>query len=102
VATVHVLPEDPPVQLALVQSTAAAIRRTWGLLSELGRAPAMDPVANAQDPWRLCDEAPLGPLDRQRLLEIDDPTERLAVLTTLVNEVADDVHRLLSEGGSAP
>ncbi len=98
-ATVHPLSDDPPVDGALVESTAAAVRRAWGLLSELGRVPAMDPIGTAHDPWRLCDAAPLGPLDRQRLLQIDDATERLAVLTTMVDEVADDVHRLLAEGG---
>jgi Lon protease-like protein len=101
-ATVRARPDDPPVDDALIRSTTAAVRRAWGLLSELGRAPATDPVGAAPDPWRLCDAAPLGALDRQRVLEADDATERLAMLTTLVDEFADDVHRLLSEGGSTP
>jgi len=103
VARVLPLGDDSSVADSLVlQSTASAIRRAWALLSELGRAPAMDPVGPAPDPWRLCDAAPLGPLDRQRLLGMDDATERLGVLTTLVDEVADDVHRLLSERGPTP
>ncbi len=100
-ARVRALPDDGPADGALARAAGAAIRRAWGLLSELGRGPAIrrDP---GEDPWRLCDAAPLGALDRQRLLEIDDPTERLATLVELVDEVAADVHRMLAHGGPTP
>ena len=36
--------------------------------------------------WELASLAPLGPLDRQALLAIDDPGERLRRLTALTDE----------------
>jgi Lon protease-like protein len=44
-----------------------------------------DPVAAV---WALCDWAPLGSFDRQRLLCVDEPVQRLALLTELVSDVA--------------
>jgi Lon protease-like protein len=75
------------------------------LLSELGRGGGAEEelFGDETDPlffsWRLCDVAPLGPLDRQKLLEIDGVDERLTALTAMTEEVADDLHRILAEGG---
>jgi len=82
----------------------AAVRRARALLSELGQDAAAGDRPRAAEPagdpeaatWRLCAAAPLGPLDRQRLLEIGGAGERVAALTDLVLEVADDLHRLLA------
>ncbi len=101
IAMVRALPDGPPADEALAQRAAAANRRAWGLLSELGRVRAGEQTHDLA-PWRLCDAAPLGALDRQWLLEIDEATERLEVLITLVDEVASDAHRLLAQGGSGP
>lgn len=67
-----------------------AVRRSLALRAELDEPAAplgveldADPVAAA---WQLAALAPLGPLDRQRLLAIDDPAERLATLTALTAE----------------
>ena len=91
---------------ALDQATAA-VRRARGLLSELGQVPARDDSPRpptADDPeapiWELCASAPLGALDRQRLLEIDDATERVGALRELMQLVAEDLHRLLAEGSA--
>jgi len=83
----------------------AVVRRATALLSELGRSGLPGaPTALPDDPeeaaWQVCDHAPLGPLDRQRLLEADGPAERVALVTHLAGEVAEDLVRLLSEGGS--
>jgi Lon protease-like protein len=81
-------------------------------MSELGRSAAFDerpsPGAGAGDApvdespaavaWRLCAAAPLTELDRQRLLEEPEAAVRLELLTTLCDEVADDVRRMLSDG----
>jgi uncharacterized protein len=100
---------ETPVAVAAdaVEAAATAVRRAWALLSELGqvRAPDETPPGKTApgDPeaaiWTWCAASPLGPLDRQRLLEIDDLAHRAAALTELSLSVADDVHRLL--GGSA-
>ena len=44
-----------------------------------------DPVKAA---WQLVAIAPLGPLDKQRLLELDDHAERLEALAALAEEEA--------------
>lgn len=98
---------------------AAAVSRARALLSELGETPgvtvagwrftsrpaAPDAAAaqegGAQGPlspdlgWQICDAAPLGELDRYRLLSIDDADERLSTLVELCGDVADDTRRLL-------
>jgi len=95
-------PIAPPAP-QLVRSAELAVRRALALCSELGDAPAW-PVAYQlpDDPataaWRLCDMAPLGLLDRQRLLEIDDVDDRLRLLVLLVEAVADSAARQLSLG----
>jgi Lon protease-like protein len=66
------------------------LRRVLGLRAELGEASAAVDVALADDPVRASFEAAalarLGPLDAQRLLELDDAAERLARLETLLDE----------------
>jgi uncharacterized protein len=112
------LPDDPypladvrPLPAAPVEpdpgavaEARAAVRRARALLSELGQAAPAGDLPGADEPagdpeattWLLCAAAPLGPLDRQRLLEIGDAAERVSVLTDLVLGVADDLHRLLA------
>jgi hypothetical protein len=103
-AVVEELADAPSPGLAgALVGAAAAVRRARALLSELGAAPAVAaPPASAEDPvtaaWELCAQAPLTPFDAQRLLEVDDPAERLALLAGLCDAVADDVSRLLAGG----
>lgn len=108
-ATVRSLPMAPVgADQAAVDEAAVAVRRAWALVSELGRVPAWsDPPETdtaGDDPeapvWHLCAAAPLGPMDRQRLLEIDAAAQRLSVLTELSLQVAEDIHRLLAGGSS--
>jgi hypothetical protein len=107
-ATVRALPSvSVGVAPGVVDEAAAAVRRARALLSELGQGPTLrEPpeVTSADDPeapvWHLCSSAPLGAMDRQRLLEIDVPAERIAVLTELALQVNEDLHRLLAQGHS--
>jgi uncharacterized protein len=69
-----------------------AVREVLTLAAELGE-PAVRPgfvlSANpSQAAWELCAIAPLGPLDRQRLLEAPTHLARLELLATQAEELA--------------
>jgi hypothetical protein len=49
--------------------------------------------------WAWCALAPLGALDRARLLEPDHHDERLQLLCDLTDAVAADARGLLAGGG---
>jgi Lon protease-like protein len=72
------------------------------LMSELGVAVPNRDVVLDTDPVRAAFEAaalaPIGPLDAQRLLEIDDPATRLAVLLTVLDDAATLLELRLAEG----
>jgi Lon protease-like protein len=72
--------------------TERLVRRGLALATELGEGTAPVAFDLADDPlialWQLCALTPVGPWDRQRLLEIDDPRERLLALAALAEEVA--------------
>ena len=68
------------------------MRRLLALAAELGEeAPAAllkldpDPVVAA---WQLLAVAPIGSLDKQRLLAVDDHQQRLAALAALAEDHA--------------
>lgn len=112
--------EDDPYPRALVEQlpeiaddlstqhvtvALAALRRTRALLSELYDTPPlptdfsdeislMDNLIAAH--WRLCALAPIDVFDQQRLLEAPTATERLHLLTTLCNDLSQDVTSMLS------
>ena len=87
---------------ATLDGALRAVRRAVALLTELGApGPGLadpDPGAGPEELlWRLCDAAPLGTLDRQRLLEADDLGQRADALTRLATDAGDDLVALLSE-----
>lgn len=92
-----------PRPAVLVAAATTALRQAYALRSELGLSPAWpaslelapDPVTAS---WQLCDLAPLGAADRQRLLEASTVAERMALLQRLVAEVIDDLARMLAAG----
>lgn len=95
---------DRPTVAPVLGRALSAVRLARGLLSEAGRAPALvlddadltdDPVAAG---WRLCHAAPVGPLDRQRLLEARGLGRRMDLLASLCSEVAEDLARMLAGG----
>lgn len=111
------LPDDP-YPMALVESLPEAalgaegpallaraeqeVRRALALAGELEEAPAPANVQLDSDPvvaaFQLAAVAPLGPFDRQRLLEEDDPGSRLRLLA----EMAQDASSLLAYRLSGP
>lgn len=87
-----------------LEAALSAVRRARALLSESGGSLLFSAefesgvrAANETDDagWLLCDAAPLGDLDRQRLLETDELGERLELVRSLSGEVADDLVRML-------
>lgn len=85
-----------------VSDVAALLRRVHGLRAELGEPGGMVDVELDDDPHRASFEAaalaPLGPLDAQRLLELNDTGARLATLETLLGEEATILELRLSSG----
>jgi hypothetical protein len=89
---------DPAADDAFV-AAERIVRRSLALLAELGEPAAPVHVELAPErfvaAWQLAAISPLGPLDRQGLLAIDAPAERLTRLAELVDEeCAVLAHRL--------
>ena len=85
---------------AALADAEAEVRRALALAVELedGTGPVTfdldeDPATAA---WQLCGLAPLGDLDRQRLLETGDHQARLHLLRSLTAEVAEVLAQRLS------
>lgn len=94
-ALVERLP-DPPLDAEGEEALSvaeAAVRRALALAGELEEARAPSTVELHADPgvaaFQLAAIAPLGPVDQQRLLEEDDPVERLRRLAALASEAGN-------------
>ncbi len=77
--------------------------RVLAMSAELGdRAAPVGAAALDDDPVRASFEAaaraPIGPLDAQRLLELDDPTERFDHLGALLTDAAEVLELRLAGG----
>ncbi len=74
----------------MVPDVERALRRMLALRSELGDPGPGGDIGLADDPvrasYQACALAALGPLDAQRLLEVDDTAVRLARLDALLGE----------------
>ena len=79
-----------------------AVRRALALASELDEAATPPGFQVDRDPvvaiGQLVAAAPLGPMDQQRLLEEDEPLERLRLLEELAAEAAMLLAHRLSAG----
>jgi ATP-dependent Lon protease len=77
------------------------LRRVLALASELGAPQPPGELRLDDDPVRAAFEAasvaPIGSFDAQRLLELDDPEERLDRLATLLTETAELLELRLGE-----
>lgn len=89
-------------QPALLAEAETFVRRAVTLHAELtgsGPGRARDPLPAGEDAvWYLADLAPLGDLDRQRVLEAPDADSRLRLLADLARECADMLAQRLGEG----
>lgn len=76
----------------LLDAAEASVRNALQLASELGEPVGHPGFALSESPavaaWELCARAPLGPLDRQCLLEAGDRAERLRMLDRLATDAA--------------
>jgi Lon protease-like protein len=77
--------------------------RVLALSAELGDSAApVDAARLASDPLQASFEAaavaPIGPLDSQRLLELDDPAERFDALEALLLDAAEVLELRLGGG----
>ncbi len=82
-------PDWDPSELPALAAAEDLVREAVALAAELGEAAVPAGFELSDDPraraWQLCAVAPLGPLDRQRLLE----APRSVRLITLVQQAAD-------------
>src|SRR4029078_7554657 len=71
------------------------LKRVLAMSAEGGGAPNSIDVVLDDDPAQAAFEAaaaaPIGPLDAQRLLELDDPGERLTQLPNILAHTADQL-----------
>lgn len=84
-----------------------AVRRSLAVLSEMQQrvpppASRVAVVALSADKevasWQLAALSPLGAFDRQRVLSVDDPAARLALLGDLAEDVCELLDHRLAEG----
>jgi Lon protease-like protein len=89
-AEVQDLSEDDwaPAEAAALVEAEQLVRQALMLAAELGEAGVPPSLELADDPvlrlWQLCAAAPLGPFDRQRLLEAPRPARLAALISETV------------------
>ena len=88
--------DDERFPLSALDRLAAAeglVRRCLGLAGELGDPAVPADIALDGDPhlaaWQLIGIAPIAAVDRQVLLELDDPVARLDALVSFAEEMAE-------------
>ena len=93
--------EDGPPAATDLERCSLLLRRIYALASELGSDVGVLPELS-DDPevamWELCTSAPIGQLDRQRLLESAKAADRLHRLAIMLEEEAAVVEARLSGG----
>jgi len=93
-ALVSDVPEEESTRdlAAPVEAAGRSWRRMVALASELGADVGAAELELPDDPftaiWALCALAPLEQIDRQRLLELDDPAQRIEQLRVGLDELS--------------
>lgn len=92
----------PDHQIALATVTAR-LRRALALAAEAGDDAAPATIELSEDPvlagYQAAAVAPIGPLDRQRLLEAPSPDARLEALAVLLDEETEVLELRLGSPG---
>ena len=85
-----------------IKKAAAARSKLLALAIEMGACGQnldLDlPDDRAAAAWSLCEAAPVGSFDRQRLIEIDDAVERLHLLEQMMSDQTTDLVEVLRRG----
>lgn len=101
-AEVEEWPDTDVVGPDAVHAAVTLLRRSLALASELSLPAAPATVVLDDDPttalWQACAAAPVGPLDRHRLLATPGGSQRAALLTQLLVDAEAVLSRRLSEG----
>lgn len=92
-------PWEDRTAVVAIPEVMARLRRALGLASELGDRGAPATVELHDDPeialWQACSVAPIGPVDRFRLLCCDGAVDRAATLVALLDDaITTYAHRL--------
>lgn len=94
-AEVEDRPTAPPAgdAAALLAELEPQLRRSLAMLSELGEEGVPATIELADDPeeasWQAAVVLPFNPYDAQRVLETDEVTERLRLITSLVADLEE-------------
>jgi uncharacterized protein len=96
-------PRVEPVAASQLRRAELSVRRTRGLLSESGVAPAIPADMQFDDDpdiaaWQFCGEAPLNMMDAQRVLLAPGTAARVDLLIELTEAMELDLHRMLASG----
>jgi Lon protease-like protein len=87
---------------ALIEDALVLRRRIYGLASEAGVDVGDPTIEVSADPvaasWQLCAVCPVGTLDQQHLVEMDDPGERLRYLIRTMKLEAQTLETQLAAG----
>ena len=103
-AQVEVLRDEAwePSAAAALAVAERAVRRALAMAAELGEQWPQALFELPDDPsaagWELCALAPVGPHDRQALLAAPTAAARLAMLTRMMEEVAEMLAQRLGGG----
>lgn len=94
---------DPgPDHAVAVERSVALLRRALALATEAGDQSAPATIELSDDPvlagYQAAAVAPIGPHDRQQLLVAASPTERLARLDEMLEEIVEVLQLRLAEG----
>ena len=94
IALVERIPEPDPPSPEPVRIAERAVRRGLALAAELGLPDTPASTFELDETpetalWQLCALAPVGPVDRQQLLEASDHESRLQLLLRVSEEAAD-------------
>jgi Lon protease-like protein len=95
-------PDPGPAHADLLDEAVALLRRALGLASEAGASAPPATVELSSDPILAGHQAtalaPIGPLDRHRLLGAETPEVRMEQLSALLREVVGDLEARLAGG----
>jgi Lon protease-like protein len=87
---------------AAIKKTAAARRKLLALAIEMGAYGQNLDLDLPADPdaavWSLCEAAPVGSFDRQRLIETGDAEKRLHLLEKMMSDQTTDLVEVLRRG----